>query len=475
MQIAPSPIAAATPVDPALSGSQPVAGFESVLSATHASAASGPPGKDSPPGINKAAQEAAKKEPTAHSQDPDLAQPAKKASDPTPATAATISAAVALLVAPPVVAAQVATPVAQQGAAPAVTGNVQPPQGPFLVDTPDGSPPKLIPIDGGLGPKLTTNVGPVGSESAAPNAAGAVSAKQITTPPAVNATDGISPQSGAKAAQPPLDAIVTSVQAAPPMPAKPTETVSNVKVAQQATAAVNSSPADAGPQPLAPAEKGGDPAPKEKGVEIKIDTSAAKVALADGPSDAKSGSRDPDQGGSGSNTAQAQQPVKLEASAPVAKSAPPIAVDRNQVVQQVADRIELLAASRTRDGVVVHLEPPGLGSMTVTIRKIESTVDASIVTSNDQVRDALAQSRPQLAAALQSKGLSLGQVDVSSRSSGNSAQFAPRQGSSQPGAQNQQSTQARAGSNSREAQSAPTRTATVLQAYRKIGGVDVWI
>lgn len=90
--------------------------------------------------------------------------------------------------------------------------------------------------------------------------------------------------------------------------------------------------------------------------------------------------------------------------------------DTTLVVRQVADRIEMMAATRPKDGITIHLNPVDLGSITMTVKAVGSLVDTQILASNDNVRDALEQSRPQLAAQMHSRGFQLNNVTLGSQS-----------------------------------------------------------
>lgn len=89
-------------------------------------------------------------------------------------------------------------------------------------------------------------------------------------------------------------------------------------------------------------------------------------------------------------------------------------VDRASVVRQIADRLELLVASRPRDGVTIRLNPIELGTITLTVRQSGGEVETRVVASHEAVRAALETSRPQLQHALETRGLNLGSLDVGS-------------------------------------------------------------
>lgn len=87
-------------------------------------------------------------------------------------------------------------------------------------------------------------------------------------------------------------------------------------------------------------------------------------------------------------------------------------VDRASVVRQIADRLELLVASRPREGVTIRLNPVELGTITLNVRQSGGEVETRVIASHEAVRAALETSRPQLQHALESRGLNLGSLDV---------------------------------------------------------------
>ncbi|MBS1717940.1 MAG: flagellar hook-length control protein FliK [Armatimonadetes bacterium] len=101
-----------------------------------------------------------------------------------------------------------------------------------------------------------------------------------------------------------------------------------------------------------------------------------------------------------------------------------------QVVRQVSDRIELLAAAKPRGAVTVHLAPADLGTVTLEIKSVGNLVDAKISASHDHVRNALEQSKQALAQNLQQKGYQLQSVSVGAETS--SSTYSDRSGGNQP-------------------------------------------
>jgi flagellar hook-length control protein FliK len=118
-------------------------------------------------------------------------------------------------------------------------------------------------------------------------------------------------------------------------------------------------------------------------------------------------------------------PLKLE---PAAKAeAPPreVRLDTHNVVRELANRIELMAAAKSQQGVIVHLQPLDLGSITLLVKPESGGVSAEIGASNDQVRQALAQSQPQLSRHLELRGLTVTNVSVSAETSNRDSQRQP--------------------------------------------------
>jgi flagellar hook-length control protein FliK len=82
------------------------------------------------------------------------------------------------------------------------------------------------------------------------------------------------------------------------------------------------------------------------------------------------------------------------------------------VLRQVADRIELLAAAKPRNGVTVRLEPEEFGTITLIVRAHGNAVDAEVFAANDEVRKALDASRALLGSSLQARGITLQTLTV---------------------------------------------------------------
>lgn len=89
----------------------------------------------------------------------------------------------------------------------------------------------------------------------------------------------------------------------------------------------------------------------------------------------------------------------------------------NAVIQQLTDRIELMAAVKPKDGMTVHLQPSDLGTVSMVVKAVGKTVEAEIFATNPAVRDALETSKTQLAASVQHRGLQLANVTVGSQAS----------------------------------------------------------
>lgn len=83
------------------------------------------------------------------------------------------------------------------------------------------------------------------------------------------------------------------------------------------------------------------------------------------------------------------------------------------VTHQIADRIERLQEGRSPATVTIHLDPQDLGSVTLTVRSLGRLIDADVSASNEAVRAALEQNRPQLAQAVESRGYTMGSLQFS--------------------------------------------------------------
>ncbi|HMS54116.1 MAG TPA: flagellar hook-length control protein FliK [Fimbriimonadaceae bacterium] len=142
----------------------------------------------------------------------------------------------------------------------------------------------------------------------------------------------------------------------------------------------------------------------------------------------------------------------------------PVSLPREQVrevIRQVEDRIEFLAAARPKKGVTIHLEPRELGTITLNIVQRGSEVEAKVDASLPSVREALAESRQEVTKAMESRGLQLS-VSVGSDPQGSWEQSKPQQN------------QRAQGVAAREEQALPDESQT--RATRRAGrDVDLWI
>lgn len=109
---------------------------------------------------------------------------------------------------------------------------------------------------------------------------------------------------------------------------------------------------------------------------------------------------------------------------------------RLDVVRQVADRIELMTASRPQQGVTIQLQPHGLGDVTIVVKGVGKDIEATLSATNSSVRNALADSRDSLTQAVTAKGYNLIGVTVAAHAQSMSGQGRqtpnnPQQSSSQ--------------------------------------------
>lgn len=163
-------------------------------------------------------------------------------------------------------------------------------------------------------------------------------------------------------------------------------------------------------------------------IRAQQETKTVTVTYSSSSANTDSGSKKSETGSKGSDTDVSVPTVNAvattETKAATAVEAPKAAdaannVDRTQLVRQVSDRIQLLAATRPKEGVVVHLDPPDMGSLSLIVKAGVHGVDASISASNDHVRKALEQSRSELGQSLQNRGITLNSVNVTSQNPGN--------------------------------------------------------
>ncbi len=119
-------------------------------------------------------------------------------------------------------------------------------------------------------------------------------------------------------------------------------------------------------------------------------------------------------------------PVKTEAQSsalPIATDSVELApspvepkLDTSKTLRQVSDEIANLAQHRSGGTVRILLQPEELGSILITVKSFGQKFDADITTTHEQVRSALDLGRSQLIAAVESRGLSMGSLNVGTHS-----------------------------------------------------------
>jgi len=111
-------------------------------------------------------------------------------------------------------------------------------------------------------------------------------------------------------------------------------------------------------------------------------------------------------------------------------------VDRIALAQQVGRYIAQAHANGQERTISLRLDPPQLGSVEVTVHTVGKVVDANVVTQHEGTRQALLSSLDQLRDSLASRGLSLGQVNVSAQQGqqGQTPNWAPVRRSFNPSA-----------------------------------------
>jgi flagellar hook-length control protein FliK len=153
------------------------------------------------------------------------------------------------------------------------------------------------------------------------------------------------------------------------------------------------------------------------------------------------------------------------------RSQPLQRTETTEVIRQIVDRAEALAAARPRDGVVIHLEPKDLGSITLTVKSVGNQVDAQIGASNEHVRTALEQNRAHLGQAMEFRGLNLTSVTIDNQTT--SSNYSQTQ---QQLTQQQEDRQARQhlASPAHDDRSTAPSLETIRRSVRKADGVDLW-
>jgi flagellar hook-length control protein FliK len=139
---------------------------------------------------------------------------------------------------------------------------------------------------------------------------------------------------------------------------------------------------------------------------------------------------------------------------------------KDQLLRQVADRIEVLAAARSKESVTVHLDPGDLGEIKLVILQTDGRVEAQVYAKDDRVRQALQAAHAQLDQSLGQRGIKLNQFNVTTLNSG----FSDLTGGNQQPASQQAAPQ---GHRFSVEASKPARAVTVSAAAGR--GVDLTI
>lgn len=148
--------------------------------------------------------------------------------------------------------------------------------------------------------------------------------------------------------------------------------------------------------------------------------------------------------------------------------------DLNLVVRQITDKMELMAATRPKDGVTIMLQPERLGSITMTVKSVGGGVEAHISASDDNVRTALEQNRAVLGQSLADRGLKLDAVSIASQTRDSTTaqhQMSQQQQQDQQARQSQRQQSGHFFGSGRE----PLTTQQARQTIRSFDGVDLWI
>jgi|GEM_PF-3945753 len=98
----------------------------------------------------------------------------------------------------------------------------------------------------------------------------------------------------------------------------------------------------------------------------------------------------------------------------ISSNTAPVVSSQNRalVIQQVTDRMQLLAVTNNKQAVVVHLNPKDLGSITMTVQTLGKSIEATLNVSHDGVRAMLANDKSALTETMQRKGYLLADFKV---------------------------------------------------------------
>jgi len=91
---------------------------------------------------------------------------------------------------------------------------------------------------------------------------------------------------------------------------------------------------------------------------------------------------------------------------------PATEADRADVARQIIERLDTLALLGTGRRLSMELEPHGLGRVAIQLLSFGGAMEATFVASDREVRSALEGAAPQLAAALERRGIELASISV---------------------------------------------------------------
>ena len=137
---------------------------------------------------------------------------------------------------------------------------------------------------------------------------------------------------------------------------------------------------------------------------------------------------------------QSSAPPQVTSSAPAPSANNALAaLDRQKMVQTVAAKIDELSVKSVRNEVRVEMQPPEIGSVVVNVRKGIEGLTATLSASNEPLRQALHDSRNDLASALNNRNVGQVRVEVRGASADTMNMGQPfKQSLSQQGHQQQQ-------------------------------------
>lgn len=198
--------------------------------------------------------------------------------------------------------------------------------------------------------------------------------------------------------------------------------------------------------------------------EVLVDGEELEEPIRDLPTESESRRSDDFSSSNGAETVKIQAGERIET-----PQGFEVRIDNHRLVRELADRLEVMAAAHQKEGVLVQMEPPELGHITLLVKpEANGSVSAEITATHDQVRHALETSQPEIQKRLELRGVAVASVSVSSEASN----YQPKDNPNQPSGREAASRRIEPARSQTESLTTSTQP---IRRFRRSSGVDLWI